>query len=232
MIYDENSLVDITDNNGRTVTIQEADRFFPGSLELYDDISEVGIISGGSDDDDEYYLDNKTIIYAPYYMLINGGSLFKPRPSFFSVLLSNGEEHLFSFGKDDISYDFDDLLRYAVKDEEIKILMEMARPMKQLEGLEEEIWSFEYDHEDIEDGSIMKYLDENFPIAQIRNYFIEEMDYEDDEDLKFSELDDYADNEDRMTIMLDIFRWLAEKNKECYEKRLDYFLKLKEKYEE
>lgn len=222
IMIDYDDAIDVINDEGEVDELLEANSYFPEALNLYKDIVEVRLVNG-FDDEDEYDLEaDETIVYSPYNMISTGGYLCKPRPCFLCIGLRNKEEHYFPFGKEDTPYDYADVAYFRKKSEEIKLLVKAAKAIKQIDLLKERIWSFEYDHNN--KGEIMEHLDKIYPVAQISTYFIEELEHEED----FEELEYY--DEDRMTVMLEAFKWVAEKNEECYKNRLSYFLEMKEKY--
>lgn len=232
-MYDENMLIDLEgeDYGERVIrTVSEPDSYFPRSLTLYDDIVSANIVATDDygDRPAEYEISVPALgyafIHAPYNIEISGGGtmiIYNP-PRLLRLGLKNGDIHYFPFsgaeGKDaktEYEKEIADLFDDKYKD--IKILREAAKVMKLMEGLDDEEAGL--NPEEYPEESFRNYFEQMPKTIELVDYFKEKCDYEDGEDIQ--ELEE--EGETKLRSFTNAMKWLGERNRECFDLRLQNF---------
>lgn len=223
-----------------SVFIPEPDAYFPQSLELYDEIISADIVAEdtegayGRTRPNEYEIRvpelGYAVIHAPYNMELTGGgymTLHNP-PRFLRVRLKNGNEHYFPFSGingSDVKGEYEEewLDLFDDKYEDIKILIEAARPLIMMEGIDEDIDELDDDTERIESFHI--HLEVNYPKARIADYFNDDDEEDMDDPIQEDAVAFEKDGENRLDAFLNAVKRAGDINLKPYEARLDEFLR-------
>ena len=234
-MYDENMLIDLEgeDYGERIIrTVSEPDSYFPKSLTLYDDILSANIVAT---DDYGYRPEGYEIsvptpgyafIHAPYNIEISGGGtmILHNSPRLLKIRLKNGDVHYFPFSGTDrgdtkTGYEKEIADLFDDKYEDIKNLREAAKVMKLMEGLDDEESGL--NPEEYPEESFRNYFEQMPKASELVDYFREKCGYEDGEDIE--ELEE--EGETKLNSFTNAMKWLGEKNRECFDLRLQNFYK-------
>ena len=232
-MYDENMLIDleVEDYGERVIrTVSEPDSYFPESLTLYDDIVAVNIVAT----DDSGYRPREyeilvpmlgyAFIHTPFNIEISGGGtmvLHNP-PRLLRLRLKNGDVHYFPFsgadgGATKTGYEKEMADLFDDKYDDIKILRKAARAMKLIEGLDDEEMGL--NSEEYSEESLRNYFVQMPGASELEDYFREKCGYEDGEDIEEFEVE----GETRLSSFISAMEWLGEKDRKCFDLRLQNF---------